>query len=433
MKYQREINLKYDVDVFVAGGGPAGVAASVTASRMGAKVFCAEKAQCFGGMATLALVPAFMRFSDGENFLAGGIGREIFDKHYGKDADFTIKELPLDAEKLKVIYDEMMVESGVDFAFDTEVLDVEVTDGNIEYVVIRSGEEICAARAKVYVDATGNGTLSVKAGAPFEMGDEKGYMMPATLCTTWNGIDWSRALYDAGKDPDARMLPKAFEDGVFSVKDPKLSGMWPFDKDRGGGNIGHAFGVDGTNAESVTEGILDARKRMKEYQYYYNHYLPGYENARLTSTANVLGIRESRRIIGEDYLTADAYFEHAVFENEIGRYAYPIDMHLSRIGEKEKYEGIFEKDYEKGRSYGIPFGCLVPKNTVNLLTAGRCVSGDREIIGSLRVMPGCFITGMASGAAAAISAIEEKSVRDIDIKKLQKNLKDMGAYLPNAK
>ncbi len=433
MNYQREINLKYDVDVFVAGGGPAGIAAAVTAARMGRKVFCAEKAQCFGGMATLALVPAFMRFSDGENFLAGGIGREIFDKLYGEDSDFTLKEIPIDTEKLKLVYDNIMIESGVQFAFDTEVIDAETENGEIKYLIIRSGEELCGAKAKVYIDATGNGTLAVKAGAPYEMGDENGLMMPATLCTTWSGIDWSRAEFKAGKDPDARMLPKAFEDGVFSVKDPKLSGMWPFENDRGGGNIGHAFGVDGTDAESVTEGILDARRRMGEYQYYYNNYLPGYENARLTSTANVLGIRESRRITGEEYLTSDAYFEHAVFDNEIGRYAYPIDMHLSKIGVKEKFEGIFEKDYEKGKSYGIPFGCLIPKNTVNLLMAGRCISGDREIIGSLRVMPGCFITGMAAGAAAAMSAMEGKSVRKLDIKKLQKKLKDMGAYLPNTK
>ena len=90
MIYQKEINLKYDVDVLVAGGGPAGVAAAITAARHGAKVFCAERAQCFGGMATLALVPAFMRFSDGINFLAGEIGREVFVRLYGKDADFTV-------------------------------------------------------------------------------------------------------------------------------------------------------------------------------------------------------------------------------------------------------------------------------------------------------------------------------------------------------
>lgn len=432
MLYQREIHVKYDVDVFIAGGGPAGIAAAVTAARMGAKVFCAERSQTFGGMATLALVPAFMRFSDGENFLVGGIGREIFESLYGKEADFTCKEYSIDTERLKLLYDELMVHSGAQFSFETEVLDVEVSDGVIQHVILRSGEEICAAKAKVYVDATGNGALAVRAGAPFEKGDAEGLMMPATLCTTWDQIDWNRAVVELGKDPDARMLEKAFADGVFTVQDPKLPGMWPLEDGRGGGNIGHVFGVDGTNAESITEGMLDARRRMPEYVHYYNHYLCGYENARLTATANVLGIRESRRIIGEYYLTAKAYFTHATYEDEIGRYCYPIDMHLSAIGKKEKYEGVFEQDYEKGKSYGIPFGCLLPKNTRNLLTAGRCISGDREIIGSLRVMPGCFITGMAAGAAGTLAALQNKELRALDVRQLQESLKKMGAYLPTS-
>ena len=167
MIYQKEINLKYDVDVLVAGGGPAGVAAAITAARHGAKVFCAERAQCFGGMATLALVPAFMRFSDGINFLAGEIGREVFVRLYGKDADFTQKEYPIDTERLKLLYDNMMLDSGATFAFETEVLDAEVKNGWIDHVILRSGEELCAAKAKIYIDATGNGMLAACAGAPF--------------------------------------------------------------------------------------------------------------------------------------------------------------------------------------------------------------------------------------------------------------------------
>lgn len=423
MIYQKEINLKYDVDVLVAGGGPAGVAAAITAARHGAKVFCAERAQCFGGMATLALVPAFMRFSDGINFLAGEIGREVFVRLYGKDADFTQKEYPIDTERLKLLYDNMMLDSGATFAFETEVLDAEVKNGWIDHVILRSGEELCAAKAKIYIDATGNGMLAACAGTPFELGDDRGHVMPATLCTTWNQIDWNRAEVELGQDPDARMLEKAFEDGVFTVKDPKLPGMWPFAGDMGGGNIGHVFGIDGTDAESITRGIMDGRRRMQEYIYYYNHYLEGYEQAKMTATANVLGIRESRRIIGESYLTSEAYFTHAVFEDEIGRYCYPIDMHHAVIGKEEKYEGIFEQDYEKGKSYGIPFGCLLPKQTRNLLTAGRCISGDREIMGSLRVMPGCFITGTAAGAAAALAVEQNIELRRLNIKELQNILK----------
>ena len=105
ISFNKEVPIKYEVDVMVAGGGPAGTAAAVAAAENGASVYLAEKGQCFGGMGTLAKVPAFMRFSDGINFLAGGIGRRIFNALYGSDADFTDIEYPIDTEKLKVIYD----------------------------------------------------------------------------------------------------------------------------------------------------------------------------------------------------------------------------------------------------------------------------------------------------------------------------------------
>lgn len=274
----REIPIKKQADVFIAGGGPAGIAAAVTAARMGAQVFLAEKGQCFGGAAALACVPAFMRFSDGEHFLAGGIGREVFDALYGPDTDYTSVEYPVNAEKLKLIYDKMIMESGCSFLFDTQLLDVQVQDGHIQSVILKGHEDLFAVTARIYIDCTGDGTLAVKAGASWEKGDGEGRMMPATLCTLWNGIDWDRAVVELGKDPDARMLEQAFRDGVFTVKDPSLPGMWKLQGPVGGGNIGHVFGVDGTEEESLTKGILDARRRMPEYEYYYRNYLEGYKS-----------------------------------------------------------------------------------------------------------------------------------------------------------
>lgn len=212
--FMREIPIKKQADVFIAGGGPAGIAAAVTAARMGAQVFLAEKGQCFGGAAALACVPAFMRFSDGEHFLAGGIGREVFDALYGPDTDYTSVEYPVNAEKLKLIYDKMIMESGCSFLFDTQLLDVQVQDGHIQSVILKGHEDLFAVTARIYIDCTGDGTLAVKAGASWEKGDGEGRMMPATLCTLWNGIDWDRAVVELRKDPDARMLEQAFRDGV---------------------------------------------------------------------------------------------------------------------------------------------------------------------------------------------------------------------------
>lgn len=152
--------------------GPAGVAAAVTTARLGAKVFLTERGQCFGGAAAMTLVPAFMRFSDGENFVSGGIGREVFNALYGADTPFTEKEYSIDIENLKRIYDDMMERSGADFLFASEVIGIECgEDDAIEYAVVKGKEALYAVRAKVFIDTTGDGTLAVWNGAPYEMGD----------------------------------------------------------------------------------------------------------------------------------------------------------------------------------------------------------------------------------------------------------------------
>ena len=208
--------------------------------------------------------------------------------------------------------------------------------------------------------------------------------------------------------------------------------MWHRPDGYGGGNIGHVFGVDGTDEKSITTGIIDARTRMKEYRTYYRNYLEGYENAEMLASGSVLGIRETRRLRCEYTMCMQDYFKQADFEDEIGRYNYPVDVHAATVDEKPKYPGIYEKGYPRGKSYGISYRALLPKGTRNVLAAGRCVGADREMAGSMRVMPGCYITGMAAGAAAALAAKEKTCLRELDMKKLQWELKAQGAYLPNA-
>jgi len=431
MRFERDIPVRHKVDVFVAGGGPAGVAAALAASRAGADVYLAERGQCFGGMATAALVPAFMRFSDGINFLAGGIGREVFDGLYGEGRDYTPIEMPIDTEKLKRVYDKLLYDSDVCYSFENHIISIERNeDGEITHAVIMGKEMLFAVEAKVFIDATGDGTIAAWAGAKSFLGDESGRMMPGTLCSLWGNVDWSRAIVELGKDPDGRRLDEAIQDGVFTVKDRGLSGMWHRDDGYAGGNIGHVFGVNGLDERSITDGIIDARARMTEYRTYYRGYLEGYENTELLATGSVLGIRETRRIECEYMMSVDDYFSFASFDDEIGRYNYPIDVHAARPGEEAKYSYLYTRGYPKGYSYGISYRSLLPKRTKNVLVAGRCVGAERDMMGSLRVMPCCFITGMAAGVAAAISAQDSKPLREIDVKKLQKTLRDMGAFLP---
>jgi len=434
LTFKREIPIRHEVDVFVAGGGPAGVAAALAAARQGAGVFIAEGQACFGGMGTTGLVPAFMCFTDRVNFLADGIGREIYERM--KQRTDTPQDDPggsvsINAEALKLVYDDVIEETkGVDFTFHTQVIGVETEGGHVTAAICAAKSGIFAVKAKVFVDGTGDGDLATWAGAPFDKGDGDGNMMPGTLCSLWANVDWSRV---SGRQD--RNLAAAFTDSVFTVRDRHLPGMWQVGRGIGGGNVGHTFGVDGTNERSLTEALLWGRKSLSEYEVYYKRYLAGFEDASLVATGALLGLRETRRILGDYVLVLNDFNTRAVFEDEIGRYNYPVDIHASTPSSEDfaKFEEEFKRlRYKDGESYGIPYRVLTPQGLDNVLVAGRCVSSDRFMQGSIRVMPGCYITGQAAGVAASISAGSETDVHMIDVKLLQAKLKTLGAYLPNA-
>lgn len=428
---EKQIEVRKTVDVLVVGGGPSGIAAACAAASQGASVFLAEASGCFGGMGTSGLVPAFMQFTDGVNFLAGGFGKQVLEKMWQYGGEIVGSKYSIKAEALKRAYDDIVIQSGVSFSFMTQMVTLSKQDNRVEYVVFGSKSGLYAIKAKVYIDATGDGDLVAWAGGEYQKGDENGNMMPGTLCSMWTNIDFSRVRLR-----DDRRLEDAFRDGVFSVQDRHLSGMWRTGNTMGGGNIGHTFNVDGTDESSLTEAFIWGRKSMTEFERYYKEYLTGYEKMELAATGSLMGIRETRRIIGDYVLNLDDFKNRSVFEDEIGRYSYPVDIHPT-ISSPESYrkflKEITEYRYKKGESYGIPYRILTPKGLDNVLTAGRCVSCDRYMQSSIRVMPGCYITGQAAGIAAALAAKKDTHVHGIDIKELQTDLKDFGAYLPNFK
>jgi flavin-dependent dehydrogenase len=431
--FQRRIAVRREVDVFVAGGGPSGVAAAVTAARHGARVFLAERNTCLGGMGTAGMLPLFMPFSDGIRNLAGGIGAEIQRRvkargGTGPDSDVTIR-----AEVLKRIYDDLLLEAKVDFLFQANLIAVEADAGNVSAAVLASKSGLFAVKAHVFLDCTGDGDLAAWAGAPFEKGDEHGDMMAGTLCSLWADIDWA-AAQQGGRANDESRLEDAFRDKVFTHNDRHLPGMFRVGRHSGGGNIGHTFGLDSTDERSTTQALIWARKSLAEYERYYKKYLKGFEQMELVATASQLGSRESRRILGDYVLCLDDFKRRAVFPDEIGRYNYAVDIHAAKpdLASYRRYADDFNKlRYGKGESYGIPYRCLVPRKLTNVLVAGRCISTDRYVQSSIRVMPGCFITGQTIGAAAAICAKQGCDTRGVPLAELQRQLKAMGAYLPN--
>ena len=430
VSFSSALRVEAEVDVFVAGGGPAGICAALAAARSGKKVYLAEATGAFGGAATAAYVPAFAPFDDGVHPVVGGIGREIR-QQVSQEVPINSYWTAIDLEELKRVYDRMITEAGISFSFFTSLVAVEAKDGRVDHVVLAGKRGLFAVKARIFIDATGDADLVAFGGGAFEMGDEDGTVMPCTLCTQWYDIDFSH------KNPHPQsLLPKAIADGVFSVPDLHLPGFFkgPYkDSSLGRGNIGHVFNVDPTDERSLTRAMVDGRRRMPEWGRFYKEYLKGYENMRLASTAPHLGVRESRRVTCDYTLGVKDFVARASFADEIGRYCYPVDVHNSKPGDAQAMAAFlkeYEKDlkYKKGESYGIPYRSLIPKSFSNVLVAGRCMGVDRKMQASIRVMPGAFITGQAAGTAAAL-AVGSGDVRAVKNDDLRAALRTAGAYI----
>ena len=431
IEYHREIPVKHDVDILVTGGGPAGCAAAWSAAKMGAKVLLIDGQGALGGMGTAGGVPAFMQFGDGVNFLAGKFAEKLVERMQKSDG-INPKKIPEDnrcgigikAEVLKLVYDDMLLEAEVKLSFFTQLIDVRVNNRNVTDAICAAKSGVFAIRAKVYIDCTGDGDLCAWAGAEFEKGDDEGNMMPGTLCSLFCNIDFEKMRVNPVDVQE--VLKKAIKEGILSVPDLHLPGIMDLGGGVGGGNISHAFGLDSTNEQSLTEHIIDSRRRLMEYENFYKKYRKGCDDMQLVATGALMGSRESRRIVCDMRLELSHFKDRASFEDEIGRYCYPIDIHMSKPDEKlyAKFEQEFFEDYryEKGESYGIPYRCLIPRSLDNVLVAGRCIGSDRYIQGSIRVMPGCYITGRAAGLGAAKAIEHSTQPRNAPIKEITSQL-----------
>ena len=425
--FQRNIPIACNVDVCVVGGGPAGIAAAVSDARNGASVFLGESSGCFGGLGTLGLVPAFCGVGNGKIFLGGRICREVFDAMEIPSGELTREFSYINVERLKCVYDSMISASGVKFALESKMISVKMQNGIVEAALFSDDGDygLFAVKAKVFIDGTGNGDLAARAGADYTQGNAAGIPMPSTLCSLWSSVNWEK--FNREKPNVFQLLMKAIDDGIFKVPDRHHSGMFPVGADCAGGNFSHVFGMRANDREQKTAAWIELRQQLQEYQFFYNNYVPGFETAHLCMTAPMLGIRECRRITGDYVLTLDDFKKRSRFADEIGEFAYPVDIHPldSSVAEFERFTRDFYGNlrYRAGESYGIPYRVLVPQKLKNVLTAGRCVSTDQPMAASIRVMPGCFLTGQAAGTAAALaSAGCNGMVRDISIAELQKRI-----------
>lgn len=424
--YTKQLTVKYTADVFVAGGGPAGIAAAVMCAGQGKRVLLIEQSGAIGGSGVNAMVPEIMNFDDGVNFLAGGFGRIIHDSLYG-ECLYRREWINVKPEPLKRLYDDMLLNAGVKILLYTRLTDVVTESCNVKYAVLSGQEGVFAVSAKVFIDCTGNGSLCRMAGADSDWGDDCGFTMPATLCSLWGGVDFNE------KKNESKWLLHAYENGIITKYDTVLPGIKPNFPEIGigGGNVGHCFGTDDRSSETLTEATISGRMQLAEYERYYRTYVKGCEGAELILSANQLGIRETYRIKCEKTLDISHFSDGYKYRDEIGRYSYPVDIHPMTPDKNgmNNFNKSVSTRHANGESYSIPYGCLVPEAIGNLLVAGRCIGADRAMVASARVIPCCYITGQAAGIAAALCVENSCLASGVDRELLRERLRLVGAYI----
>jgi hypothetical protein len=440
--YSRSLPVRHQVDLCVCGGGPAGITAALAAARRGLNVFLIEQSGAPGGMGTSGLVPGFCQFSDGENLLVAGLGKEIALKvnelgGAGPESDFSEFRVwdgfAYNPEILKRAYDLLLIEAGVTIRYGTTLVDVVREGSRVTHVVLHGKGGVYAVEANMFVDGTGDAQLCWQADSPTEMGGENGETQGMTLPIILAGIDYLRRA-DLGGKNIPELLEKAFADGHFRNPDLHHPGVWQTGERIGGGNVGHIYGGNAVDDEDLSNAYIEGRALAQEFASFYKKYVSGFEGSELAATASLMGVRETRRVVGEYELTVDDFVAQASFDDEIGRYCYPIDIHPSSNNTEDykKFEKEFRSTYrlKKGESYGIPYRSLIPKDLENVLVAGRCISMDRYVQGSLRVMPGCYLTGQAAGTAVAMAHKQDAMPRDVNASELRDELRADDAWLP---
>jgi len=327
--------------------------------------------------------------------------------------------------------------AGAEVIFNTMLAAVDTAGGGgIDALILANKSGLTAYRAKTYVDCTGDADLAAWAGAEYEKGDrETGDLQPASLCFMLTNVDLygyqhcGNVKYGQGKP--------LINDIVLSGKYPEIPDTHACNNIVGPGtigfNAGHLWEIDNTDPASVSKGLIQGRKIAHAFQRALAEFHPkAFADSFLVSTASLMGIRETRRIVGDYVLTIDDYLARRSFPDEICRNSYFIDVHYAQDeSSKLKTDPDRVERYGKGESHGIPYRCLTPKGLKSVLVAGRSISTDRMVQGSTRVMPVCLAMGEAAGMAAAHAAsVSEPDVHAVDVARLRERLKEEGAYLP---
>ncbi|MBS7614440.1 FAD-dependent oxidoreductase [Candidatus Bathyarchaeota archaeon] len=404
---KRKIDIVAEVDVVVAGGGPAGLAAATAAARCGAKTILVERYGYLGGLATGGLVICLVE-TDRYNY---GLCQEFVDElssmkaakqnrasgetpKWTEGASFSGEESwTFDPQVFKFLADKFVSESGADMLLHSYVASAIVKGNEVNGIIVEGKSGRQAILGKVVVDTTGDADIAAGAGAPFNYDR---HPWGIDLEYRVGNVDLERALKWRNENKASyEMLMKELG------KDAATMG-WGGDVNKGvvWCHGPHFYDVDGLNTKHLTKIEVESRKKIMETLEFYRKHVPGFEDAFVLEFAPQIGIRETRRIIGEYVLTKEDAVSGRRFDDAVA-------------------SSLFD----------IPYRCLIPKTVDGLIVSGRCISTTHEAHGVIRNIPPCIITGQAAGTAAALASQKGVAPRKLDVRLLRETLAKQGFKL----
>ncbi|MEA3401195.1 MAG: FAD-dependent oxidoreductase [Armatimonadota bacterium] len=410
-----------EAEVVVVGGGPGGLCAAVAAAEEGADTLLIERYGFLGGMATAGLVNPFMTWHAGGKPIIRGLFERIIERldDYGGWAG-PRQGSAFDDELLKLVADDLCEEADVRLRLHTMLAHVDTRDGRVSRIATLSKSGLQQVKGEVFIDATGDGDLAARAGAEVEIGrEEDGLCQPMTLCFRMVNVDLDRVpsrgditeLYDAARERGEIDNPRENVLFFFTTHENEVHL-----------NTTRIVKHDPTNAEDMTHAELQARRQVREMVRFLTREVSGFEEAWLQEIAPQIGVRESRRVMGDYVLTTEDVLAARTFDDGIARGSYCVDIH------NPAGSGTVIKRLPPGEAYDIPYRCLTPRGFENLLIAARCVSCDHGAHSSLRVMPIVMAIGEAAGCAAQM-ALATGDVRAVDADQLRLRLHQRGASI----
>lgn len=454
----RTIPVLAETDILVVGSGPSGLAAALAAAREGVDTMILERYGCFGGNITQAMVEPIAWYRHEKTVDAGGIGVEferrakemgasrddIESLGHFPDADEVIPDWVgqlLDADMFKYVADKLVQDAGITPLLHCFVVDTIMEDDMIKGVITESKAGRQAILAKRVIDATGDADVAFRAGAPYRK-DPKEDLQSVSVSFGCSGVDVKKLLAFAkenhatvggtarqtgGKEyflPYTRVgdaFTVAKQVGDIPADVPLHEGPWFHSLTEAGEAtyINSIFirGIDPTDIRDLTKAEIVGRQLVMWALAAMKKYTPGCENVKLRTFGSSLGVRESRKIIGEYNITEQDVKNEARFEDSIGIFPEFLDG----------YGVVFIPT--TGRYFQVPYGIMVPQKVENLLVAGRCVAGDKISHAATRQMMCCTVTGQGAGVAAAVSVKDRRTCRNVDIRTVQKALKKQGVRI----